>query len=97
MHSCIVSESCIWYLKELTKPKQNICVDSSYTADPREAGEGDISCKVSYAGSEIPSYIVRDANGEYKVDFTPQGAGQYKVNVFMNEMEVRGQWSQLVS
>ncbi|XP_070173163.1 filamin-B-like isoform X5 [Littorina saxatilis] len=62
----------------------------TFNADPREAGEGDISCKVSYAGSEIPSYIVRDANGEYKVDFTPQGAGQYKVNVFMNEMEVRG-------
>ena len=47
--------------------------------------------KVTYAGTEIPSYISRDASGEYKIDFTPQGAGQYRVNVFMNNMEVRGQ------
>ena len=60
-------------------------------ADATQAGEGDVKVKVSYAGSEIPSYINRDASGKYDIDFTPQGAGQYKVNVFMNEMEVRGQ------
>lgn len=51
-----------------------------------------MTVKVNYAGAEIPSYISRDASGEYKIDFTPQGAGQYRVNVFMNGIEVRGQF-----
>lgn len=61
-------------------------------ADATQAGEGEVTVKVNYAGAEIPSYISRDASGEYKIDFTPQGAGQYRVNVFMNGMEVRGQF-----
>jgi hypothetical protein len=60
------------------------------SADASRAGNGDIECKVSYGGSEIPSHIIREGSGEYKIDFTPRGPGQYKVNVYMNDMEVRG-------
>lgn len=62
----------------------------TFNADAKQAGDGDLNVKVSYAGTSIPAHILHEGNGEYKIDFTPKGAGQYKVNVFMNDVEVRG-------
>nr|KAG5688122.1 hypothetical protein BaRGS_007581 [Batillaria attramentaria] len=62
----------------------------TFNADATQAGDGDMKVKVTYAGSQVPSHIIPEGNGEYKIDFTPQGPGQYTVNVFMNDVEVRG-------
>lgn len=63
------------------------------SADATQAGEGKLQVKVMHAGQVIPSHISEARSGEYKVDFTPQGAGQYKVSVYMNDMEVKGKFS----
>ncbi|KAL8600676.1 hypothetical protein ACOMHN_006742 [Nucella lapillus] len=62
----------------------------TFNADAAQAGEGDVTVKVSYHGSEIPSYINKNGTGEHQVDFNPQGPGSYLVNVYMNNREVRG-------
>ncbi|KAK7485457.1 hypothetical protein BaRGS_00023267, partial [Batillaria attramentaria] len=62
----------------------------TFNADATQAGDGDMKVKVTYAGSQVPSHVIPEGNGEYKIDFTPQGPGQYTVNVFMNDVEVRG-------
>ncbi|XP_076435464.1 filamin-A-like isoform X7 [Babylonia areolata] len=62
----------------------------TFNADSTQAGEGEVKVKVNYQGSEVSAHLVETSRGEYKVDFDPQGPGQYRVSVYMNDMEVRG-------
>ena len=39
----------------------------------------------------MSSYVVQENDGLYKIDFTPDGAGDYTVQVFFNDTEVRGE------
>ncbi|XP_021372143.1 filamin-A-like isoform X2 [Mizuhopecten yessoensis] len=61
-----------------------------FHADTSESGTGDVTVQVSCNGSHVPAYIHQDRVGLYSIDFTPQGAGTYKVDVYFNDTEVRG-------
>ncbi|XP_060073080.1 filamin-C-like [Ylistrum balloti] len=61
-----------------------------FHSDTSEAGTGEVTVQVSCNGSHVPAYIHQDRVGLYSIDFTPQGAGTYKVEVYFNDMEVRG-------
>lgn len=58
--------------------------------DTSEAGEGDLRVSVTHDYQQVPAYITHQRAGLYRVDFTPEGAGTYKVNVFYSDIEVRG-------
>lgn len=58
--------------------------------DTSEAGEGDLRVSVTHDYQQVPAYITHQKVGLYRVDFTPEGAGTYKVNVFYSDIEVRG-------
>ena len=59
-------------------------------ADASSAGEGEVRCEVYYEGENVPCYLTRNADDKYQVDFTPQGAGTYKIHAYMNDIEVKG-------
>ncbi|CAG5127218.1 unnamed protein product, partial [Candidula unifasciata] len=61
-----------------------------FHADASAAGEGEITCQVFHGNSKVPCYVTKDEYGKYKVDFTPQGSGSYRVHAYMNDIEVRG-------
>ncbi|XP_069103436.1 filamin-B-like isoform X3 [Argopecten irradians] len=61
-----------------------------FHADTSEAGTGEVTVQVSCNGSHVPSYIHQDRVGLYSIDFTPEGAGTYRVEVYFNDIEVRG-------
>ncbi|XP_078312683.1 filamin-A-like isoform X1 [Crassostrea virginica] len=62
----------------------------NFTVDTSEAGEGDLKVTVTHNYQQVPAYITHQRAGLYRVDFTPEGAGTYKVNVFYSDIEVRG-------
>ncbi|XP_061194598.1 filamin-A-like isoform X4 [Saccostrea echinata] len=62
----------------------------NFMVDTSEAGEGDLRVTVTHNYQQVPAYITHQRAGLYRVDFTPEGAGTYKVNVFYNDIEVRG-------
>nr|XP_034327979.1 filamin-A isoform X5 [Crassostrea gigas] len=62
----------------------------NFTVDTSEAGEGDLRVSVTHDYQQVPAYITHQRAGLYRVDFTPEGAGTYKVNVFYSDIEVRG-------
>ncbi|XP_014668911.1 PREDICTED: filamin-B-like [Priapulus caudatus] len=59
-------------------------------ADTAQAGRGELSCLVNYAGRNVPVRI--DARGVniYGLVFTPQSGGEHKVSVFYSGVEVHG-------
>ena len=59
--------------------------------DSSQAGEGELRVAVSHDGASIPATRRRAGAGLHTVQFTPQGAGLYKIDVFFNEVEVRGE------
>ncbi|XP_056004559.1 filamin-A-like isoform X4 [Ostrea edulis] len=62
----------------------------NFTVDTSEAGEGDLRVTVTHDYQQVPAYITHQRAGLYRADFTPEGAGTYRVNVFYNDIEVRG-------
>ncbi|KAK6195552.1 hypothetical protein SNE40_000959 [Patella caerulea] len=62
----------------------------AFNADTSQAGDGDLDVTVNYQGQNIPCYTTLESNGLHKINFTPQGAGAYKVNVRFAGEEVRG-------
>lgn len=61
-----------------------------FLVDTSEAGEGDLRVTVTHDYQQVPAYITHQRAGLYRADFTPEGAGTYRVNVFYNDIEVRG-------
>ena len=59
--------------------------------DSSQAGEGELRVAVSHDGASIPCHTAPGGAGLHSVQFTPQGAGLYKIDVFFNEVEVRGE------
>ncbi|ESO98829.1 hypothetical protein LOTGIDRAFT_231195 [Lottia gigantea] len=53
----------------------------AFNVDSSRAGDGDLDVTVNYQGQNIPCYTTQESNGHHKINFTPQGAGSYKVNV----------------
>ncbi|XP_046560616.1 filamin-C-like isoform X2 [Haliotis rubra] len=62
----------------------------SFTADSQSAGEGEVSVVVAHNGVTIPSQVITRQNGKHNIDFTPQGAGVYRVQMYYNNVEIRG-------
>lgn len=56
-----------------------------------------LEVKALHNGHAIPCQIENQGGGLYKVQFTPDGAGQYKIHVYFNNMEVKGAPSSPVS
>lgn len=50
----------------------------------------DAQVQTWHHGRQIPCAIEKHGSGAYKVKFTPDGAGQYKIHVYFNNMEVKG-------
>ncbi|KAI1716448.1 hypothetical protein DdX_07503 [Ditylenchus destructor] len=61
-----------------------------FTVDTSLAGEGTLKVSVIRQGRQIPSYITEEKAGIYKVSFTPDGSGQYKIHITFNQLEVKG-------
>ncbi|KAK3589648.1 hypothetical protein CHS0354_015146 [Potamilus streckersoni] len=62
----------------------------SFHADATRAGEGQLTCKVNHGARTVSHHILKEKDGLYKIDFTPEGAGTYMVHVYYNGTEVRG-------
>ncbi|KAK0403419.1 hypothetical protein QR680_016902 [Steinernema hermaphroditum] len=63
-----------------------------FSIDAAAAGHGNIKVTVLRHGRQIPSTVQEQSTnpGVYRVMFTPDGAGQYKIHVLFNSMEVKG-------
>uniref|UniRef100_A0A1I7XV78 Calponin-homology (CH) domain-containing protein n=1 Tax=Heterorhabditis bacteriophora TaxID=37862 RepID=A0A1I7XV78_HETBA len=67
-----------------------------FTVNASQAGQGDL--KMAYLnvtvlrhGREIKTVVDEQGNSQvYRVNFVPDGAGQYKIHVLFNRMEVKG-------
>ncbi|XP_067668833.1 filamin-C-like isoform X2 [Haliotis asinina] len=62
----------------------------SFTADSQSAGEGELTVVVTHNGVTIPSQVTTRQSGIHNIDFTPQGAGTYRVQMYFNDVEIRG-------
>ncbi|KAK3094677.1 hypothetical protein FSP39_004809 [Pinctada imbricata] len=62
----------------------------AFNADTSSAGDGELRVKVLYEGQSVPAYVATQRAGLYRIDFTPEGAGTYKVHCYYNDIEVRG-------
>lgn len=51
-----------------------------------------IQVNVLHHGRTIPVNIEKQGGGLNKVQFTPDGAGQYKIHIYFNNMEVKGDY-----
>uniref|UniRef100_A0A7E4VHL6 Calponin-homology (CH) domain-containing protein n=1 Tax=Panagrellus redivivus TaxID=6233 RepID=A0A7E4VHL6_PANRE len=68
-----------------------------FTVDATKAGVGDVNVSILRHGKPIPCEIEEERvgprrlqNGKFRVQFTPTGAGQYKIHIAFNNMEVKG-------
>ncbi|MFH4974944.1 hypothetical protein AB6A40_001653 [Gnathostoma spinigerum] len=62
-----------------------------FSVNAAQAGGGSVKVSVLRHGHQIPSEVVEQGNsGVHRVKFTPDGAGQYKIHVLFNNMEVKG-------
>ncbi|PAV76657.1 hypothetical protein WR25_23383 [Diploscapter pachys] len=62
-----------------------------FTVNASQAGHGNIKVTVLRHGREIPSSIEEINNSQvYRVTFIPDGAGQYRIHVLQNRMEIKG-------
>ncbi|XP_052106412.1 filamin-A-like isoform X1 [Mytilus californianus] len=64
--------------------------DLTFHADHSSAGDGDLDVTILYEGSRVPANVSEDSRGVNRINFTPQGAGIYKVHVNFNGTEVKG-------
>ncbi|XP_076100088.1 filamin-B-like isoform X2 [Mytilus galloprovincialis] len=64
--------------------------DLTFHADHSSAGDGDLDVNILYEGSRVPANVTEDSRGVNRINFTPQGAGIYKVHVNFNSTEVKG-------
>ncbi|XP_071159079.1 filamin-B-like isoform X3 [Mytilus edulis] len=64
--------------------------DLTFHADHSSAGDGDLDVNILYEGSRVPANVTEDSRGVNRINFTPQGAGIYKVHVNFNGTEVKG-------
>ena len=67
-----------------------ISVPNLSTADTSAAGDGELRVTVTHDDQHVPAYITTQRAGLYRIDFTPEGAGTYRVHCFYNDVEVRG-------
>ncbi|CAI4233302.1 unnamed protein product [Auanema sp. JU1783] len=62
-----------------------------FTADASQAGSGQLTVSVFRHGREIESFVEEQGNSRiYRINFVPDGAGQYKIHVIFNRMEAKG-------
>ncbi|VDD94662.1 unnamed protein product [Enterobius vermicularis] len=62
-----------------------------FSVNSSQAGEGAVKVSVVRLGRTIPCEVVEQASsGVHRVSFTPDGAGQYKIHVLFNNIEVKG-------
>ncbi|WKY14556.1 hypothetical protein Q1695_000244 [Nippostrongylus brasiliensis] len=62
-----------------------------FNVNATEAGRGHLEVSVLRHGRHIPSTVEEEDSPQvYRVNFVPDGAGQYKIHVLFNRMEVKG-------
>ncbi|CAP34249.2 Protein CBR-FLN-2.2 [Caenorhabditis briggsae] len=62
-----------------------------FSVNTSQAGHGNLSVTVLRHGREIPLNIEEQGNSKnHQVSFIPDGAGQYKIHVLFNRMEIKG-------
>ncbi|KAE9548441.1 hypothetical protein FO519_008349 [Halicephalobus sp. NKZ332] len=68
-----------------------------FTVDAGEAGLGEVGVSILRHGKQIPYEIEEETlgprripTGKFKIHFTPTGAGQYKIHIAYNNLEVKG-------
>ncbi|NP_001360668.1 Calponin-homology (CH) domain-containing protein [Caenorhabditis elegans] len=63
----------------------------NFSVNASQAGHGNLSVTVFRHGREIPLSIEEQGSSKvHQVSFTPDGAGQYKIHVLFNRMEIKG-------
>ncbi|KAM3727354.1 Filamin-C [Dirofilaria immitis] len=62
-----------------------------FSVNASQAGDGFLKVTVLRHGRNMPCEVIEQGNsGVYRISFTPDGAGQYKIHVLFNNMEVKG-------
>ncbi|VDN81325.1 unnamed protein product [Brugia pahangi] len=62
-----------------------------FSVNASQAGDGFLKVSVLRHGRSLPCEVLEQGNsGVYRISFTPDGAGQYKIHVLFNNMEVKG-------
>ncbi|KAH7700174.1 Protein FLN-2 b, partial [Aphelenchoides avenae] len=61
-----------------------------FTVDASKAGRGHVKVTIMRHGRHIPCEILEDGSGRYRVRFTPDGPGQYKIHIAFNNNEIKG-------
>uniref|UniRef100_A0A8R1DTB9 Calponin-homology (CH) domain-containing protein n=1 Tax=Caenorhabditis japonica TaxID=281687 RepID=A0A8R1DTB9_CAEJA len=62
-----------------------------FSVNTAQAGHGTLNVSVLRHGREIPLEIEEQKNSKtHQVSFVPDGAGQYKIHVLYNRMEIKG-------
>uniref|UniRef100_A0A158Q710 BMA-FLN-2 n=1 Tax=Elaeophora elaphi TaxID=1147741 RepID=A0A158Q710_9BILA len=62
-----------------------------FSVNASQAGDGSLKVSVLRHGRSMPCEVLEQGNsGVYRISFTPDGAGQYKIHVLFNNMEVKG-------
>ncbi|CAB3401181.1 unnamed protein product [Caenorhabditis bovis] len=62
-----------------------------FTVDTTQAGHGALNVSIYRHGKEVPNQIIEEGNSRvYQVAFIPDGAGQYKIHVVFNKMDIKG-------
>ncbi|KAL3990483.1 Filamin/ABP280 repeat family protein [Acanthocheilonema viteae] len=62
-----------------------------FSVNASQAGDGFLKVSVLRHGRSMPCEVLEQGNsGVYRISFTPDGAGQYKIHVLFNNMEVKG-------
>uniref|UniRef100_A0A8R1XV92 Uncharacterized protein n=1 Tax=Onchocerca volvulus TaxID=6282 RepID=A0A8R1XV92_ONCVO len=62
-----------------------------FSVNASQAGDGFLKVSVLRHGRSMPCEVIEQGNSSvYRISFTPDGAGQYKIHVLFNNMEVKG-------
>uniref|UniRef100_A0A915BH15 Calponin-homology (CH) domain-containing protein n=2 Tax=Parascaris univalens TaxID=6257 RepID=A0A915BH15_PARUN len=62
-----------------------------FSVNASQAGEGFVKVTVLRHGRALPCEVrEQGSSGVFRISFTPDGAGQYKIHVLFNNMEVKG-------
>uniref|UniRef100_A0A914P2T7 Uncharacterized protein n=1 Tax=Panagrolaimus davidi TaxID=227884 RepID=A0A914P2T7_9BILA len=68
-----------------------------FTIDAHKAGVGDVGVTILREGRQISCEIEEEKigprklpTGKFRISFTPNGAGKYKIHIAFNNMEVKG-------
>jgi filamin len=67
------------------------CLDFTFTVDSRACGHGETIVDIAHQGKSVPYRVIPMEEGLMKITFRPPHKGKYRIYVYFNGIEPKGE------